>query len=139
MTTAIIAAAAALAGVVLGRFLDTWSERRRWAREQRLNVYGDFSSAVQRYGLHVAYMQQAHPESPRGVLGNDETHALYREAIDSYGRIILIGSRRGRSDAASDVAICLEAFANEDIADDSPMSRAIAEFRKACRGDLGTS
>jgi hypothetical protein len=69
MITAVVAALAALAGVVLGRILDVWSDSRRWLREYRSIGYAAFLGSAERYlsGALVARGAQEYRSSEQGM------------------------------------------------------------------------
>lgn len=87
MMTALIAAVAALAGVALGRFLDVWSESRRWLREYRSVGYAAFLGSAERYlsGVLVAMGDQNFRSSAQGM-----------ELDRTFGHLQVFGSEAAR-------------------------------------------
>ena len=74
MVPAIVAAAAAVLGLVLGRYWDSHAEARRWRRDQRIRIYESFASAY--YASREAYRSAALLEPGTSAKEEAATKAL---------------------------------------------------------------
>jgi hypothetical protein len=122
MTTAAIAALAALAGVALGRFLDSWTETRRWLRERRSDAYGAFLGAAERYlsGALVVYGKEDYKASPQGM-----------ELDRVYGDLQLFGSEAAYNAAQQVRNVFNEFHALRLSADNTSQDHAYTEIALA--------
>ncbi|WP_026422132.1 hypothetical protein [Actinokineospora inagensis] len=99
MQQAIIAALAALLGLVVGRFWDTRSEAGRWQRDQRIRIYEQFIGAY--YASREAYRTLALTE-----VDTPEADEAFAKALDlavDFNRSVVAVWFHGTPDVATAV------------------------------------
>nr|BFE61358.1 hypothetical protein GCM10020063_058840 [Dactylosporangium thailandense] len=146
MQSAIIAAATALLGLIVGRFWDGRVEGRRWQRDQRIRVYEQFIRAY--YASREAYRALAllEPDTP-------ESHEALARAldlgVDFNQSVVAVWFHGSPAVATAAHEVDLEVNKLASVArlkrytwDDwrvarSPAEHAAEQFIEVVRGDLG--
>ena len=97
MLTALIAAVAGVAGLIIGRWWDTRSESARWRRDRRIRSYEDVAAEFYRLREAVRLLAMVDPTTP----DFDAQRSRVEDAYADWNRILAALWLHGSEDVAT--------------------------------------